>query len=324
MMESPFEIKQEPEVVICQNDDDVELAFDPFENNDIDFINIKEEHCDDEPYEEVNDIRENVTLVHIKQNIKSYSDGDDDDDGDDDFFSSEGCYPNHDSDDDFHAPPEIIMGSSVNLKNESQLESNVQIKVEHLPETISDDTKQTKTIDSKTIDGKKTPGIKGRGRPKSKSEHKCRVCNKIFPFACSLKIHERTHSIDKGHNCPVCSKSFARADHCKQHLNTVHKGQVVDGILRTPAFEQKCDVCQKVFNHAGNLRTHLKLHLGERSFKCDQCDKTFKLSQHLRSHIQIVHLNEKKIQCFICGKLFNHTGNYRKHMKVSSDTILLQ
>ncbi|XP_031627841.1 zinc finger protein 883-like [Contarinia nasturtii] len=202
-----------------------------------------------------------------------------------------------------------------NVRKDNATKSNGQ-KVKKTLETK--DKKPLRSKVKKAIESKS--GAKKKGRPKSQEEHKCHICDRSYPYASLLKLHIRTHMTDKGHNCPLCSKSFARSDHCKQHINNVHKGEVVDGVVRKPSFERKCEVCCKVFHHSGNLRKHMTLHTGERPFTCDEpnCGRTFVLAQHLKSHQKLVHSDEKSFQCAQCGKLFNHSGNYKKHMRTHS------
>lgn len=302
------EIKVEPEMVICHNNDDVELAFDPFEDADIDFPVADGEGYGVEGIDcnfGISNVREQVRIVNIKTDETS-------DNSDNEFALAEDFQNNsYDSDygDDYKPPIDTEIKLEPNEVNEEQAES--AYAEESDCESEKSVGKITKETDNPKVKRKK-------GRPKSEEKHKCKSCEKVFPYASSLRVHERTHMPDKGFNCPVedCKKSFARSDHRNHHINTVHKGQIVDGVLRLPKFEQKCSICDKIFNHAGNLRTHMKLHVGERKFKCEDCSKTFVLAQHLKSHIQIVHTNSRREMCSICGKLFSHVGNYRKHMKI--------
>lgn len=350
-------VKCEPEMVICHNNDDVELAFDPF-GDDNPELRIKEEYV--EPVFEDFDVG-NVKILEFNQaKIEKSSDQEDD------FYDHNDDYFDHFNDGSFDPETEIV-----EAKHSTVISSNLKVAEDLKPSPHSDTEdlnvqeivetreikktkqsskqkpktqiksgnklrKQKKETDSdvvkrKTIakspkkipvtfkedyDGTKNDVPKKKGRPKSANEHKCYYCNKTFQYASLLKIHNRTHLIDKGFNCPVCKKSFARSDHCKQHVNNVHAGEVIEGVLRKPTFEQKCKICDKVFHHSGNLRKHMVLHTGERPFSCDICGKTFVLSQHLKSHMKLVHTDEKNFQCSLCGKLFNHSGNYKKHMNV--------
>lgn len=306
-MDNGPEIKLEPEVIICHNNDDVELAFDPFEDADIDFP-----VCDDDEgdgLEEIDynfgilDVRDQVRIVNIKTNENS-------DNSDDDFPEALDFHNNSynsDYDDDYKPPTDTEIIFETNEVNEEPTNAEPVDTSDADPEEAEEesDCELKRNVEKKAKKTNKTKVKRKKGRPKSDEEHKCKSCGKLFPYASSLRVHERTHLPDKGFNCPAvdCTKSFARSDHCKHHVNTVHKGQVVDGVLRVPTFEQKCSICDKLFNHGGNLRTHMKLHVGERKFKCEHkdCSKTFVLSQHLKSHIEIVHTNSRREMCSICG-----------------------
>lgn len=306
-MEKGLEIKLEPEVIICHNNDDVELAYDPFEDADIDFPVAN--NYDGDGVEEIDcnfgilDVREQVRIVNIKTNETS-------DDSDDDFPDAVDFHnDSYNSDDDYKptSDTEIKLEPSEESegpKNAQQIVSSDADPSEAEAEEKSD-CELDKVVIKKAKETNKPKVKRKKGRPKSKVEQKCKTCGKLFPYASSLRVHERTHLPDKGYNCPfpLCQKSFARSDHCKQHVNTVHKGQIIDGQVINGVVGKKCEICLKVFFHAGNLRTHLKLHVGERNFKCEfpECPKTFVLAQHLKSHIQIVHTNSRREMCSICG-----------------------
>ena len=53
---------------------------------------------------------------------------------------------------------------------------------------------------------------------------------------------------------------------------------------------------QPIWIQAGDLRTHLKAHYGERSNKCNQCDFAFFQWGNLRPHLK-AHSGEKPNKC---------------------------
>lgn len=311
--------KRLTEVVICQNDDDVELAQDPFAENDLTFP-IKEEYV--EPtYDEFDYNQVQLVQMYIKPdiNIEPHHDEpnldpayDDDRDYDDFGQSNDFGGGDYDSDDDFtpltsnqesklkNLPETLVpqLKCEVKIDNDDEIKSDIDknadvpkvekdekpkrkcVKLRNKinenkakaevkdkkPKGKSTNVKSTLSSDPETSDAKRK-----NGRPKSQEPHQCTVCGKQYEYASLLKVHTRTHLIDKGHNCPVCKKSFARLDHYKQHINNVHKGEVVDGIERKPSFERKCDICEKIFYHSGNLRKHQLLPSGQRPFSCNEC-----------------------------------------------------
>ena len=52
----------------------------------------------------------------------------------------------------------------------------------------------------------------------------------------------------------------------------------------------KCIQCDYASSHAGHLKTHLKMHSGEKSNKCNQCDyassQAGTLKTHMKTHSQ--------------------------------------
>lgn len=301
-----IKVKKEPEFVACHNNDDVELALDPFADSG-NMVQVKEEYV--EPSFEDFDVNE-VRVVQFKEepNQNAHDDYDCDNfDGGNDFHDEFDDFPSYD-DVERNSPIDTSMISTAltekTVKTEKQIELEVKDesdvedinKIIESPGSKVNKTKQNaKKTTSTKLETKSKPesktesevkseasvsktGVKKKGRPKSQDEHKCMFCGKCYQYASLLKLHTRTHMLNKGHNCPLCGKSFARADHCKQHLNNVHKGEVVDGVVRKPTFEATCEICSKVFHHSGNLRKHMVLHSGERPFSCDECGRTFVLN----------------------------------------------
>ena len=79
--------------------------------------------------------------------------------------------------------------------------------------------------------------------------------------------------------------------------------------------ECKCDNCDKSFDTAVELNTHLTLeHLRELSFSCDRCTTKWASISALQKHIGEIH----KIivyPCEICGKTFKNRYTRVAHIK---------
>ena len=91
----------------------------------------------------------------------------------------------------------------------------------------------------------------------------------------------------------------------------------VEGLVRvtkTGTMPNKCNQCDYASSWAGNLRTHLKKHGGEKSNKCSQCDFASPYTSALKTHLK-VHSGEKSNKCNQCDFASSNTSALRTHLK---------
>ena len=76
----------------------------------------------------------------------------------------------------------------------------------------------------------------------------------------------------------------------------------------------KCNQCEYTSSQSGHLRTHLRIHNGEKPNKCNQCDYASSDASNLRVHLK-THSGEKSNKCNQCDFASSRAGNLRIHLK---------
>lgn len=88
-----------------------------------------------------------------------------------------------------------------------------------------------------------------------------------------------------------------------------------------------CDLCDKRFTRAYNLRSHKRTHTNERPYKCSVCNKAF-ARQHDRKRHEALHSGEKKYECkgvladgitpWGCGHKFARADALGRHFRTEA------
>lgn len=144
---------------------------------------------------------------------------------------------------------------------------------------------------------------------------KCEICVKLNPFSCkfcddkfaeraALKIHLKSHRLEKPFECDSCKQHFSNLQHLKRHIEVIHNGQT----------NYQCEYCKKCFRWDSSLRTHLKTHTNERPHQCASCSFSFRRSCDLKRHM-ITHTNEKNYSCQHCDKKFTRNSSLQRHIR---------
>ncbi|XP_066254721.1 zinc finger protein 596-like isoform X32 [Euwallacea similis] len=140
----------------------------------------------------------------------------------------------------------------------------------------------------------------------SKQEFNCKFCSLKFPNKNLLTAHERKLHSNETTDCPLCKKQLKLAK-MKGHLTT-HRSQK----FYQNAPVKICSICGAAVK---NFRRHMTTHASERKYKCQLCNKDFKLAWDMKKHL-VSHQGEAKHKCSVCGKGFKLAYNLKVHQRI--------
>ena len=137
------------------------------------------------------------------------------------------------------------------------------------------------------------------------------ICNTDLNVKGDLARHTKTKTRGTKHSfkCDICDREFVNASNLRRHARS-HADE-------RPSFQ--CDMCKREFVSADNLKRHARSHTGECPFRCSVCSCTFSRADYLRTHTRLHTGNKRLFECTICNKNFTRRINLHTHIDIHNN-----
>lgn len=154
--------------------------------------------------------------------------------------------------------------------------------------------------------GGESPKEKPRNNGSSKM-YTCHVCDRGFTWFGNFQKHVLTHG-DQSQEHPY----FVGKDIPEEKI-----------IIREDNSTFRCGLCSKTFTRMSGLRTHIRMHNGQRPFKCMHCELAFTTNRALKMHTRI-HSGERPYKCSQCTKTFTRKDELQAHIYLHKGKTLFR
>lgn len=230
---------------------------------------------------------------------------------------------------------ERVEVSKPKILNRQLQQSKFEVTLVDTIETTPDGNLQIVSLNEEYLDDTEWDSTKAEPQDKSDDGvvYTCTVCERSFPLAQQLQIHQKNHDRERNHPCDRCDKSFFTKYDLAKHVLTHTKQKDYTCIVCKKSFSRStllyrhekihtdpkiprhhCEECDRIYLNIIDYEKHIQIHTKNRRFECNYCEKRFAFKQGLERH-QTIHDNEAQPHaCMYCELRFPSSARLQRHL----------
>ena len=151
-----------------------------------------------------------------------------------------------------------------------------------------------------------------------KNKHPKRAVNaKTVVVASAAEEREEEEEEEEEEEPPVLCLRIPDEDEVVFEIeqNEIRKEKTTTTRGKRKRTQHECDLCEKRFTRAGNLKRHTRTHTKEKPYECDVCEKRFTRELIvLKAHMRI-HTKEKPFECHVREKRYRLAISLQHHIR---------
>ncbi|GAB0094060.1 hypothetical protein DMENIID0001_092810 [Sergentomyia squamirostris] len=151
-------------------------------------------------------------------------------------------------------------------------------------------------------------------KSKDDKAFQCSQCDLSFKNHYYLTKHQGIHTSKKKNVCPICGQEYSTKQNLRRHIEDIH-----DKVKKSKGKESyQCNMCEMMFKNHYFLTKHRAIHHTSRKNVCPHCNQVYSTKQNLRRHVEDIHEKLRNHLCTICGKGFAQITTLKSHYNVHS------